>query len=127
MALSTVAFWEQFYCQHTDLREWYVPNEVAMEVLLPIVTSGDTLLHIGCGSSETTSELLKQRELFVHSIDFSESVIEQMSRREEKLKTGEKFYVADVQDMSIFEDSKFDTIIDKVILLLLVLLLVLMF
>ena len=111
MALSSVEFWESFYDQHVDLREWYLPQEDVLPVILPRIKDGDIILHIGCGSSETSVDILRERPCCrIVNIDFSESVVQNMIHRfgdDDR----QEFHSIDVRDMSRFPNSTFDIIL----------------
>ena len=135
--LATQEFWDQFYTQHSDTREWFVSLPILTDLILveALRAAGaaerPAILHVGCGSSEdlatviaahpavrATAKLLPQR---VDNVDVSPIVIEAMRRRQQQAGSSSapncqtRYLCADVTDLRppIFADESYDLVVDK--------------
>jgi SAM-dependent methyltransferase len=100
-------YWEKFYQRKNTVFEWYCePDEFENEIL-PRINFIPPVLIVGCGNS-VVSEILRKRGIFpVISIDFSQTVIKQMSSRF----PGE-YLPMDACNLQ-FRDGIFQTVFDK--------------
>ena len=110
---SRVEYWDERYSKDADYFEWYQTYQEMRPFLQELLSSytDPTILHIGCGTSKFTEELLQEGYRNITNIDYSEVCIEKM-----KEKIGERnsiiFKKMDVREMS-FESASFDFALDK--------------
>jgi len=113
MQVSDTDWWDRFYQQRPEIRDWYLPNEIVVEALtseLCRLRPGQHVLHVGCGSSEIPLILQEKGYGPFTNNDISPAVIEAMK---EKYGSEEmKFEVEDVEKMS-YADSSFPFVFDK--------------
>eukprot|EP01103_Thecamoeba_quadrilineata_P005122 TRINITY_DN1496_c0_g1_i12.p1 TRINITY_DN1496_c0_g1~~TRINITY_DN1496_c0_g1_i12.p1 ORF type:complete len:197 (+),score=36.79 TRINITY_DN1496_c0_g1_i12:165-755(+) len=112
--LTQVDYWDNFYLQLEDTRDWILENDVVLSHFLSN-SSKDTylggLLHLGCGSSDLPKHLLAEGIHPLVNIDFSELIVE----RQRTLYSGQEgvtFLQMDVRDLK-FEDGTFSLALDK--------------
>ena len=110
--------------------EWFKSWEDVKQYVAPYVQRQDNILHVGCGNSALTEEMWADGYLRQVNIDYSETVILQMSHRCSHLpstiecrQSPAKWYLAkclswfpgktmDATNMN-FDDATFDCVIDK--------------
>eukprot|EP01102_Stenamoeba_stenopodia_P010643 TRINITY_DN3230_c0_g1_i1.p1 TRINITY_DN3230_c0_g1~~TRINITY_DN3230_c0_g1_i1.p1 ORF type:complete len:246 (+),score=81.08 TRINITY_DN3230_c0_g1_i1:78-815(+) len=87
---SDEKFWELFYDEGLgkSTYEWYATYASIKSLLLPCLSQGSRVLHIGCGNSLLAEQLVEDKEcpegVTVMNIDINETAINSMIKREEK-------------------------------------------
>eukprot|EP01099_Mayorella_cantabrigiensis_P002197 TRINITY_DN1967_c0_g1_i2.p2 TRINITY_DN1967_c0_g1~~TRINITY_DN1967_c0_g1_i2.p2 ORF type:complete len:178 (-),score=45.61 TRINITY_DN1967_c0_g1_i2:949-1482(-) len=87
------SFWLQFYenGEGSEPYEWYTSLQAFEPFVLPLLSPGQQVLHIGCGNSQLTKNLLhtdhpNTNNLIVYDVDYCPEVLFQtldIVRREE--------------------------------------------
>lgn len=121
-------YWDRFFDQRdTQSFEWYGsyanlkenlyheldfslnPSDINVLIHQQKIKHSLRVLVIGCGNSELSFELFCDGFLNVTSIDFSELVIQKMTKKYPFM----KWHVQDMTDMTDFSQQSFDIVIDK--------------
>jgi len=92
--------------------DWYEDFNAFKEILLKYISKSDFVLEVGCGNSEVAERLYIEGFKNILSTDFSEVVIEQMSKRMQEKKLDLKFEIMDVREMKL-ESNSVDIVLDK--------------
>jgi SAM-dependent methyltransferase len=112
-------YWEGFFAARERAGgafEWYGEWSDVAPVLLPRLPAGSParsrVLVVGCGNSALSADMHSAGFATVHSIDFSDTVIERMRAAH----AGRPGLVWDVMDATAmtFPDGSFDLVVDKV-------------
>lgn len=83
------------------------------DLIIPTIPSKDsTVLIVGCGNSNFSSDLYDCGYHYITNIDYSHVVIEKMKVKNMN-RAEMKWIQMDMKDMSLFHDNSFDVIIDK--------------
>eukprot|EP00746_Dinoflagellata_sp_MGD_P090871 gnl/MRDRNA2_/MRDRNA2_35926_c0_seq1.p1 gnl/MRDRNA2_/MRDRNA2_35926_c0~~gnl/MRDRNA2_/MRDRNA2_35926_c0_seq1.p1 ORF type:complete len:370 (-),score=82.25 gnl/MRDRNA2_/MRDRNA2_35926_c0_seq1:100-1209(-) len=94
--------------------EWLRPFENLRHIVEDAAENDTTrrILHIGCGNSMLTENLYDNGYRNIVNADNSDTVIDQMKRRNVGIRPEMKWVVRDATKMD-FEDSSFELVIDK--------------
>ena len=115
--LKEKSYWKHFFEQDRFAEgfEWYASFEDLMHYLKQHVKEGQQVLVPGCGNSDLSQKILTNlgvNGLTVESIDFEDAVVEKMEASKPKdLRLTYK--VGDVTDLKNYQDSQFDSAVDK--------------
>jgi ubiquinone/menaquinone biosynthesis C-methylase UbiE len=108
---SCVDYWDGHYQTDKAPFDWYHPWSEIKPLLTSYVVFSGVALNVGCGTSSMSADLLTDGFTTVHSIDFSDIVVDHMraqTRNDSRL----KWAVADCTDLS-FPDGSIDYVFDK--------------
>ena len=110
---SSTEYWNKRYANDSDSFEWYQPYNSLRKFCSEILAShpSATVLHLGCGTSKISEELVADGAAKVASIDYSETCIRRMAERHAG-NPALKFQTMDMRDLK-FEEASFDFVFDK--------------
>ncbi|KAL0907290.1 hypothetical protein M5K25_021690 [Dendrobium thyrsiflorum] len=111
-AYGEPSYWDQRYSEDPGPFDWYQKYKTLAPLFEVYIRRSHHLLVVGCGNSSLGEELVSDGYLDVVNIDISSVVVEAMQKKHED-KPELKYIKMDVRDMSAFESSSFDAIIDK--------------
>ena len=78
---QSLRWWDDFYETEIEPFEWYHPYPMIRGVIRRYVSEEELILHIGCGNSRLTEDMVEDGYTLLTSIDFSRVVIEQMQKK----------------------------------------------
>lgn len=71
-------YWDEWYKNNLQDFEWYLSWDNIRDEIINYLPKKGTILEVGCGTSEMTSELSKEGYNKIYAIDISRQAIEQM-------------------------------------------------
>lgn len=74
-------YWNEHYKKDCSPFEWYTSWETIRETIKGLLIYSGRCVHVGCGTSEISYELVKEGFMNVKCIDFSDVVIEKMKEK----------------------------------------------
>jgi ubiquinone/menaquinone biosynthesis C-methylase UbiE len=105
---STKEYWEKKYAEKDTTFEWLENYEELRDYIREHISRESQILIPGCGNSTLGVEMHKDGYDNIEQFDFSDVVVEQMSRRYPEL----IWKVMDMKNMT-YEDGTFDVVLDK--------------
>ncbi|XP_072981218.1 uncharacterized protein [Typha angustifolia] len=115
-AYGEASYWDERYRRDSGPFDWYQKYAALAPLLDLYLSRSHRILLVGCGNSAFGEGMVSDGYQAVCNIDISSVVVEAMKKKyqdEPKL----NYMKMDVRDMSDFESSSFDAVIDKVCLL----------
>ena len=106
-------YWDNRYSSRPEPFDWLQTLPSLQTILFKYINKNDNILHIGCGNSRLPETLSDEGYENITNIDFSQKVIEQISKRYKKYYPKMKFKVMDILNMKEFEENSFEIVIDK--------------
>ena len=104
-------YWEERYTRDTEPFDWYQNWSGIKDVLGQYITPNQQILHVGCGNSRLSEEMLDDGYLNSINIDISQVVVKAMQEKYRD-KTSIRYLQMDCRNMD-FEEKTFDAAIDK--------------
>ncbi|KAK8952274.1 hypothetical protein KSP39_PZI004683 [Platanthera zijinensis] len=111
-AYGEPSYWDQRYRQDTGPFDWYQKYKRLAPLFDLYIRRSHRVLLVGCGNSTLGEDMASDGYLDIVNIDISSVVVEAMRQKCED-KPELKYITMDVRDMSAFESSSFDAVIDK--------------
>ncbi|KAK8966943.1 hypothetical protein KSP40_PGU012452 [Platanthera guangdongensis] len=111
-AYGEPSYWDQRYRQDTGPFDWYQKYKRLAPLFDLYIRRSHRVLLVGCGNSTLGEDMASDGYLDIVNIDISSVVVEAMRQKYED-KPELKYITMDVRDMSAFESSSFDAVIDK--------------
>ncbi|KAJ4459571.1 hypothetical protein PAPYR_4292 [Paratrimastix pyriformis] len=105
------SYWERFFAQRKKGFEWYGEFQHIRPFMPPIIPD-DQVLALGAGNSDFSALLYDSGIHHITNIDFSESVIHDMTARHSQARPEMQWRLMDMTDLQ-FPDESFHTVIDK--------------
>jgi spermidine synthase/SAM-dependent methyltransferase len=110
-------YWNEFFLKRNEKAfEWYGDWDDVAPLVQQYAPAGKdcSVLNIGCGNSSTSEEMFDAGYGSVHSIDFSEAVIDEMNKKTtaKKRRAGLKYELMDMLNMT-YEDRRYNLVFDK--------------
>ena len=106
-------YWDSRYSRRPEAFDWLQTLPSLQALLFKYINKNDNILHIGCGNSRLPEALSDEGYEKITNIDFSQKVIEQISKRYHKKYPKMKFKVMDILNMKEIEENSFEIVIDK--------------
>jgi ubiquinone/menaquinone biosynthesis C-methylase UbiE len=106
-------YWDDRYSKRTEPFDWYQVYSGMKDIISPKIQKENKILNIGCGNSRMSEEMYEDGYEDITNIDFSNKVISQMEERCKSKYPKMIFKIMDVCEMKNFENSSFNTVIDK--------------
>ena len=106
-------YWDNRYSCRPEPFDWLQTLPALQTLLFKYINKNDNILHIGCGNSRLPETLSDEGYEHITNIDFSQEVIEQISKRYQKKYPKMKFKVMNILNMNEFKENSFEIIIDK--------------
>ncbi|XP_041126969.1 eEF1A lysine and N-terminal methyltransferase isoform X1 [Polyodon spathula] len=111
---SSAEYWEKFFKKRGDKSfEWYGTYTELCGVLHKYIKPTDTVLVVGCGSSELSEQLYDAGYRDLTNIDISTTAIARMQERNSARRPSMTFLCVDAQRMEPFADGSFQAALDK--------------
>ncbi|URD93333.1 Thiopurine S-methyltransferase (TPMT) [Musa troglodytarum] len=111
-AYGEPSYWDQRYQSDPATFDWYQKYPSLAPLFDRYLLRHHRLLLVGCGNSALGESMVDDGYQDVVNIDISSVVIEAMQKKHMD-KQGLKYINMDVRDMSLFQSSSFDAVIDK--------------
>ncbi|XP_074568136.1 uncharacterized protein LOC141824706 [Curcuma longa] len=111
-AYGEASYWDQRYSKDRGTFDWYQKYQSLGPLFDLYLRRHHRLLLVGCGNSALGESMVDDGYQDVVNIDISSVVIEAMQEKYSD-KFGLKYIKMDVREMSSFESSSFDAVIDK--------------
>ncbi|KAJ8500533.1 hypothetical protein OPV22_011085 [Ensete ventricosum] len=111
-AYGEPSYWDQRYQSDPGTFDWYQKYPSLAPLFDRYLLRHHRLLLVGCGNSALGESMVDDGYQDVVNIDISSVVIEAMQKKHMD-KQGLKYINMDVRDMSLFQSSSFDAVIDK--------------
>ena len=110
---SADSYWEKFFKKRDNLPfEWYGDYENLRHLLEKYIKIKDNVLQVGCGSSLLAEQLYDSGFRLLSNIDLNETVINQMKKRNLKLRPELHFEHMDATTLR-YENESFNVVLDK--------------
>ena len=106
-----VEYWEERYTRDTEAFDWYQRWTGLKDIFVQYISPNQQILHVGCGNSKLSEEMLEDGFLNSVNIDISQVVIKAMQEKYRD-KSSMRFMHMDAKKLE-FEEQTFDAIIDK--------------
>eukprot|EP01018_Ginkgo_biloba_P009471 Gb_36281 [translate_table: standard] len=111
-AYGDASYWDNRYKQDNGSFDWYQQYSGLAPLLRLYVSKHHRILMVGCGNAVLSEDMVNDGYQEIINIDISSVVIEAMQRKYQDY-TQLKYVTMDVRDMSSFESSSFDAVLDK--------------
>ncbi|CAL9111272.1 unnamed protein product [Musa textilis] len=111
-AYGEPSYWDQRYQSDPATFDWYQKYPSLAPLFDRYLLRHHRLVLVGCGNSALGESMVDDGYQDVVNIDISSVVIEAMQKKHMD-KQGLKYINMDVRDMSLFQSSSFDAVIDK--------------
>ena len=108
-----VEYWDNRYSNRPQPFDWLQTLSGLRTLIFKYINKNDNILNIGCGNSRLPETLSDEGYEKITNIDFSQKVIEQISKRYHKIYPKMKFKVMDILNMNEFKENSFEIVIDK--------------
>lgn len=106
-------YWEQFFKKRgAKAFEWYGEYPELCGILHKYIKPQDNILVVGCGNSQLSADLYDVGYHKIVNIDVSDTVIRQMTEKNQKQRPEMKFLKMDVMNMD-YKDGEFTVALDK--------------
>ena len=110
---SSQTGWDQRYKENSQIFEWYHPWSFFSKQIKEVIGFYGSVLHIGCGSSQMSIDLLEESFSKIINIDISSVIIEIMRKRYSDLLSDRlEFVQGDCLNLP-YSSNSFDFVIDK--------------
>lgn len=110
---TTKEYWNKFFVnRNKSAFEWYGTSADVLPTLLPFVRQADSILMVGCGNSNFSSDLYDQGYRNIVNLDFSEVVIAEM-REKNAAREGMTWEVGDMTNMEAHQPEAHSVVVDK--------------
>lgn len=110
---NTKEYWDNFFKQRgNNSFEWYGNFKEIQPLLGNFISKDSSILVIGCGNSDFSSDLYDKGFTDITNLDFSELVIYEMKIKN-MYRTEMKWEIGDMTNLTDFNDASFDIVIDK--------------
>uniref|UniRef100_A0A0D6R812 Methyltransferase type 11 domain-containing protein n=1 Tax=Araucaria cunninghamii TaxID=56994 RepID=A0A0D6R812_ARACU len=111
-AYGEAAYWDNRYRQDNGAFDWYQQFSGLVPLLHLYIPKRHRILMVGCGNAVLSEDMVNDGYEEIVNIDISSVVIEAMQKKYQDYP--QLIYATmDVRDMSAFESSSFDSVIDK--------------
>ncbi|CAI5448453.1 unnamed protein product [Caenorhabditis angaria] len=104
-------YWKKFFASRKTPFEWYGDFNTLQDAIEKYMKVSETILQIGCGSSELATQLYDNGYRNVHSIDVDQNVITKQLQKN-KSRSTLTFEKADATNLPL-KDESFPVVIDK--------------
>ena len=111
---SSKAYWDRFFKQrNNNAFEWYGEHRDMATQLRRCTSRTNNILVIGCGNSNFSFDYYADGYERITNMDFSQLVIDEMSKKNDLAGVNMAWDVADMTDMHQYRDGSFDVVFDK--------------
>jgi SAM-dependent methyltransferase len=104
-------YWDSRYVAEVEY-DWFARYDAFRCNVVKTIKKSDRILQLGCGNSSLSVDMYHDGFHNIVNIDYSPVVISNMSARYSDL-VDMKWLVMDARDMSSFEPSSFDVVLEK--------------
>ncbi|KAJ7517954.1 hypothetical protein O6H91_21G047900 [Diphasiastrum complanatum] len=111
-AYGDASYWDNRYLQDAGSFDWYQRYTGIAPLLQKYIPKKSQILMVGCGNAVISEDMINDGYQEIVNIDISSVVINAMLKKYKDIPQL-KYMTMDVRDMSAFEDSSFDGIVDK--------------
>eukprot|EP00898_Chlorokybus_atmophyticus_P008586 jgi/Chlat1/8729/Chrsp9S00721 len=106
-------FWNQrYYGSGDQLFDWYNSYDALRPLFDQYAKKDGAILQVGCGNSQLGEQMYDDGYQNITNIDYSEPVVQLMSRRSQTTRPDIKYMTMDCRRMT-FADKTFDLVFDK--------------
>lgn len=110
----TKEYWDKFFLERQEAAfEWYGNYSDMSQQLDTKIQRKDSLLIIGCGNSDFSSQIYDKGYNNIRNLDFSELVISEMRGKNQQARPSMHWDVGDMTDMNAYTAEQFDVVFDK--------------
>lgn len=109
-------YWEHEYARHPEDFEWYAEYKDVRDLIVPLVSPRDKVLHVGCGTSNVGLYLQRDTGAQVMNIDVSGNALELAKGAARRVATPHntmQFKRADVRQLPAAWAATYSMVIDK--------------